>query len=150
MYKLILISKISLLLIFVFSGIVIKAQEKTSIDEWELPRSAREFVAMNFPEQKINQANRIVDKNTKEFEVQLNNLTEIEFDHLGYWSEVNGNSNTIPTEFIPRKIMDYITSKFKSERIIKIEKSAKKYEVKLTQGFEIEFDLKGKFLKMGN
>lgn len=141
-----------LLLLLVCSGIFLQGQnvKENIIDEWELPRTARDFITMNFPEQKINQAFRKEDEKSKKFETILDNNAKIEFDNLGFWEEVHGNNLSIPTQFIPRKIMEYINEKYPSQKINKIEKESQKYEVKLMDGTDLHFSLKGKFIKTGD
>lgn len=138
--------KTFLFFFLILSGIYLTAQEKT-IDEWELPRTARDFISHNFPQQKIAKATRKDEDSKKEFKTVLDNNVEIEFDNLGYWKEVESNGTKLPTEFIPKKIMEYLTQNFPKEKINKIEKDVYKYEVELTNGEDFEFNLKGRFLK---
>lgn len=126
-----------------------KNQENT-IDEWELPRTARDFIAFNFPQQKIAQAIRKEEGSKKEFETILDNNIKIEFDNLGYWKEIESNDSVLPIEFIPKKIIEYLNQHFPKERINKIEKELHVYEVELTNGADFEFSLKGRFLKKKN
>ncbi|MFA7687665.1 MAG: PepSY-like domain-containing protein [Moheibacter sp.] len=139
--------KMILILSLILSGLGLNAQEKT-IDEWELPRTARDFISKNFSEQKIVRLTRDDKRNDKEYEAVLNNAVKIEFDRLGYWKEVDGNDNAIPTQFIPSKIMGYITENYPSGKIEKIEKNRNRYKVELLNGLELKFDSKGKFLKL--
>lgn len=140
------LSNTFLIIFLTLSGIYLTAQEK-SIDEWELPRTARDFIAHNFPQQKLTQAIRKEEDGKREFETILDNQVKIEFDNLGYWKEVHGNNAVLPTEFIPKKIMDYLTQNHPEEKVNKIEKELHTYEVELTDGTDYEFSLKGKFLK---
>lgn len=140
------LSKTLLLFFLILSGVHLSAQEKT-IDEWELPRTARDFISHNFPNQKITQALRKEEEGKKEFETVLDNQVKIEFDNLGYWKKVQSNGTVLPTEFIPKKIMEYLMENHKKEKINKIEKELHTYEVELTNGADFEFNLKGRFLK---
>lgn len=142
-------SKIFLFLFLILSGIQLNAQEK-SIDEWELPRTARDFISYNFSHQKISQALRKEEKGKKEYKIILDNNVKIEFDNLGYWKEVESNDAELPTEFIPKKIMEYLTQNFPKDNINKIEKDLHTYQVELTNGDDFEFNLKGRFLKKKN
>lgn len=138
--------KIVLFSFIIFAGMNVHAQTQT-IDEWELPRTARDFITHNFPQQKISQAVRKEEKGKKEFETVLDNKVKIEFDNLGYWTEVQSNNSVLPTEFIPKKIMEYLTANHPKEKVNKIEKELQTYEVELTDGTDYEFSLKGKFLR---
>lgn len=136
-----------LVFFLILSGFQLEAQEK-NIDEWELPKTARDFITRNFSEQKIIRLTREDKGNDREYEALLDNAVKIEFDQLGYWKEVDGNNSQIPSQFIPKKITEYVTQKYPSEKISKIEKSPVKYEVELLNGLDLEFDAKGKFLKV--
>lgn len=136
-----------LMFFLILSALPAKAQE-TIIDEWELPRTAREFVSKNFSEQKMVRIVRDDDHKKREYEIVLGNNVKIEFDELGYWKEVDGNNSEIPTQFIPKKIMDHISQNYPAQKVRKIEKNSSKYEVELMNGTDLEFNLKGKFLKV--
>ena len=136
-------------LFLMFIGFLSNAQEKI-IDEWELPKTARDFISMNFPQQKILKITREGTGIEKEYEAFLDNSVKIEFDNLGYWKEVDGKNTAISTKFILRNILEYIEDKYPNEKIGKIEKDPEKYEVELLNGIQLEFNLKGKFLRIDN
>lgn len=143
----------ALLLFLVSLSLSLNAQTKNqenTIDEWELPRTARDFIAFNFPQQKIVQAIRKEEGSKKEFETILDNNVRMEFDNLGYWKEIESMGSVLPTEFIPKKITEYLNQNFPKDRINKIEKELHTYEVELTNGSDFEFNLKGRFLKKKN
>jgi len=140
-------SQTLLVLILIVSGFQLEAQEK-NIDEWELPRTARDFISRNFPDQTIVRLTRDDDDQEREYEAVLGNSVKIEFNHLGFWKEVDGNNSEISTKFIPRKITEYVNQNYPSEKIGKIEKSVEKYEIELLNGLDLEFNSKGKFLRI--
>lgn len=140
-------SQTLLVLILIVSGFQLEAQEK-NIDEWELPRTARDFISRNFPDQTIVRLTRDDDDQEREYEAVLGNSVKIEFNHLGFWKEVDGNNSEISTKFIPRKITEYVNQNYPSEKIGKIEKSVEKYEIELLNGPDLEFNSKGKFLRI--
>lgn len=140
-------SQTLLVLILIVSGFQLEAQEK-NIDEWELPRTARDFISRNFPDQTIVRLTRDDDDQEREYEAVLGNSVKIEFNHLGFWKEVDGNNSEISTKFIPKKITEYVNQNYPSEKIGKIEKSVEKYEIELLNGLDLEFNSKGKFLRI--
>src|SRR5690606_33999972 len=106
-------SQTLLVLILIVSGFQLEAQEK-NIDEWELPRTARDFISRNFPDQTIVRLTRDDDDQEREYEAVLGNSVKIEFNHLGFWKEVDGNNSEISTKFIPRKITEYVNQNYPS------------------------------------
>ena len=81
------------------------------------------------------------DKSTT-YDVQLVNGTEVSFDSKGDWTEVDGKRSEVPAFFIPKEIKKQVNEMFPGEKITKIEKDSRKYEVELTNDVELKFDRK--------
>lgn len=133
---------------FLLMGMSLYAQ-KTIITQNELPRAAQNFISKNFSGQTITK----IEKKTKyqvktEYEVKFDNRMEIEFDGDGNWTEVDGKKSPIPTGFINSSIVNYVKQNFPTEKITQIEKKRSKYEIDLTNGLELIFDLNGNFKKI--
>ena len=145
------ILKLASLVTFFAVSISAQAQEQI-ITQKELPTSAKTFLQKNFPNGKVEYV--VMEKNylsSNEYKTRLNNGVEIEFNQKGEWKEVNGFQTEIPASFIPKKIQNYVKNKFANTKIVKIEKgSFGKYEVKLSNGLELEFDSKGNFKRVEN
>lgn len=141
--------KKSLLILFVFSfGMELNAQESV-IQQTELPKTAQTFLSKNFAGQKAVQS--IKDKGilSTEYEALLDNGTKVEFDSDGNWKEVDSKNGTaLPTGFISNKITSYVTKNFPTQKISKIEKDSRKFEVELTSGLDLEFDSDGNFVRI--
>ena len=90
-----------------------------------------------------------VDKSilgSKEYEVILNNGTEIEFDNEGDWKEVDCGRQAVPAMFVLKSIQNYVRNNYKGQAIIKVDKDKNRYEVELVNGTDLEFDRAGNFL----
>lgn len=125
------------------------AQKDKIVGLNDLPSKAQQFIKANFSKTKINSIIRETeDYFGHSFEVLMDNKVKIEFNRLGEWKEVDGNKKAIPTDFIPHKIMAYLKRSFPNNEVVKIEKSKRKYEVKISNGLELEFDLKENFLRI--
>src|SRR5690554_3487884 len=133
--------------IFAF-GIQGNAQEKI-ISENELPAAAKDFIAKNFSAQNVVQVVKDTDYWIKtEYEVTMDNAFYVEFDGDGNWKEIDGKDTAIPTEYIPEPIVQYISGSFPIQEIIKIEKKSSGYELELSNGLDLDFNSKGKFLRI--
>src|SRR5690606_8833600 len=141
------IKLLSVMTIFAF-GLPGNAQDKI-ISENELPIPAKDFITKNFSAQKVVQTVKDVDYWIKtEYEVTLDNAFHLEFDGDGNWKEIDGKDTAIPTEFIPEPIIQYISGNFPTQKITKIEKKSSGYEVELSNGLDLDFNSKGKFLRI--
>jgi len=136
-----------LLASFAMASFAANAQEET-IKENELPAPAATFLATNFKNNPVTNAVKDTDKRKVTYEVTLTDGTEVEFTQKGNWKEVDGNKKPIPTTFIPKPILDYVKANYPKEQITHIDKGLRDYDVDLTNGLDLEFDLKGKFLRI--
>lgn len=141
------LKKIALAVLLVVSASQLEAKDMP-ITLQELPTEAQTFLKKNFPSLKTTYI--IKDKSffSTDYEVRLDDGTQIEFDENGKWKEVDGNHRSIPNAFIPIKIVNYIKEKFPNMTISKIEKSSRKYEVELNGDIDLEFTLDGDFLRI--
>lgn len=145
--------KISLFIMsLLLSVVVTKADSKTiTQDTSQLPSICREFVSTHFSG--INIAHIAIEKNLlgiKGYDVILTNGVDIEFNKSGEWKEVDGNRTSIPAGIIPPNISNYIKTNYAGNEIVKIEKEWREYEVKLANGLELTFDIKGNLIDIDN
>ena len=78
----------------------------------------------------------------KKYDVVMVNGQKLEFDKNGEWLEVDCKYSTVPETIIPEAIRNYVKQHFPEQKVIKIERDKKEYEVKLTNKLEITFDKK--------
>ena len=132
--------------IFLF-GIGVNAQE-TPIKNTELPAEATAFIKKYFSKNTIHHAIKDQDKSKITYEVMLDNMTELEFTEKGAWKEVDGKDKAIPTGYILKPILDYVKKNYPKASITHIDKGLNDIDIDLDNGIELEFDLKGKFLRI--
>ena len=112
-----------------------------------LPQNAQQTLRKAFPKSQVTRVK--VDKSilgSKEYEVILNNGTEIEFDNEGDWKEVDCGRQAVPAMFVLKSIQNYVRNNYKGQAIIKVDKDKNRYEVELVNGTDLEFDRAGNFL----
>lgn len=104
----------------------------------QLPTTAQEVMTKCFADKTI----LTILKERNEYEVIFNNGEKIEFNKKGEWTEVSCHTTQVPDILIPNPIKMRIMADFSNTRIVKIDRSrnGKKYEVKLSNGLEVEFD----------
>lgn len=130
-----------------FFGISTNAQE-TSIKNSELPAEATAFIKKYFSKNTIHHAIKDKDKTKITYEVMLDNMTELEFTEKGTWKEVDGKDKAIPTGYILKPILDYVKKNYPKALITHIDKGLNDIDIDLDNGIELEFDLKGNFLRI--
>lgn len=112
----------------------------------QLPAGAQEVMTKCFADRTI----LTILKERDEYEVIFNNGEKIEFNKKGEWTEVSCHTTQVPDILIPDPIKARIKADFANSKIVKIDRSSngKKYEVKLNNGLEVEFDKKFNIIKV--
>lgn len=125
------------------------AFDKYSIDRNDLPETAREFLATHFPKAKVGmvKTDKHLLKKT-DYDVKLVNGTKIEFNNAGKWTSVDCKTREVPEAIVPKTVRTYVKKNFPDVKIVKIEKTATKYEVGLSDDVELTFNLLGQFKSM--
>lgn len=122
------------------------SQDKYSINRSDLPDAAQEFLTKHFPKAKVGLVK--TDKHLlrkTDYDVKLVNGTKIEFNNAGKWTSVDCKGKEVPSGIIPKTISNYVKKNYPDVKIVKIEKSATKYEVKLSDDVELTFNALGQF-----
>lgn len=134
----------------VFSGIENASGDGVKVSSSSLPASIAQYLSTNYPGKTITKAEKYLTK----FEITLSDLTKLEFSLSGDFIEVSGSkkNNTKVSDdtmaALPKVILDYIAKNYPGISIVKAEKSANKYEVKLSNRIRLDFDLNGKLLRV--
>lgn len=140
--------KILFILLMIIAGVGTSHAifDKYTIDRDQLPDKAREMLDTYFPKSKVDMIK--VDKHLlkkTDYDVKLVNGTKIEFSNKGAWTSVDCGSKALPDGIVPKTIAKYITKNFPDVKTVKIKKKASGYEVGLSDGVELKFNLLGQF-----
>lgn len=142
----------SLKVILLFAAITLcstaKAQ-KTYLLPNETPSKILNFIQSNFPTHKILTIQRDKKGAKTEYEANLDPMVELEFDGNSNIKEIETEAG-IPASAVPDRILKYVVKKYPGERVIKWEKEVNSQKVVLVGGQKLYFDLRGKFLRVGN
>lgn len=140
--------KLMLILAVLFGAMTATARDNYSHDEAILPDVARTMLSENF---KSDVSHIKVGKEfgqIRKYEVILTDGSEISFDKHGNWSDVEvGRTSSVPSAFILSPIAKFISANQNGAKVTGIEKKAYGYEVELSNGVDVRFSLKGKFLR---
>ena len=141
----------SLLLAMLMVAGIASARDRISRDMSTLPAAAQQIIKTHFGKTGVNHIK--IDSKTfggEEYDVILNNGTEIEFDQSGNIKEIDCGSRAIPDQLILKPIRDFVAKNFKGQKIVAMEVKRNRYEIALLSGQELEFERAGKFLKVDN
>ena len=107
--------------------------------------SINNFVATYFPNEEVI----ATIKDGFDYDVTLSDYTQIEFDGNAFgkkleWDEINCTTvyTSVPAALVPTEIADHVSQLHSEQRIVKIAKDHRGWEIELSNGIEIEFDSK--------
>lgn len=106
----------------------------------QLPLKAQTFISTYFKNAKVAMAKQETDLFYKSYDVIFTSGDKIEFDKSGEWTEVKCIKDGVPSQIIPQQIKDYVNTNYPDDKILKIEKNSREYEIKLSGRWEIKFD----------
>lgn len=115
----------------------------------KLPQTAQNFIDTHFPDATITRVVKDTEGST-EYDVRLDNGFKLEFNGSGNWREVEGYGLEIPASFVselPDAMTTYIETNHSTQSLSKVELNRSRYEVELTGGLEIIFNLEGGFVR---
>lgn len=120
---------------------VVKANDDKPIKIEQLPQSAQQFIKSHFGDSKVAIAKMETDWFDKSYDIIFTDGNKLEFDKQGNWKEINCKYSAVPTSVIPAQILKYVSENYPEAKVLKIERDKKDYEVKLSNKWELKFDL---------
>ena len=112
-----------------------------------LPEPITAFVKQHFPNAAIAGVEPDQEHGGLEYDVYLNDGTQIDFDANNQWEKVESMKG-VPAFFIPKSGASYVKSNYQNMVITKINKEYHGYDVELANGLELKFDRSGNFMGM--
>ena len=137
--------KVLLLLVCLFTlQTVVWADDDKPIQVNQLPQTAQTFIKTHFPNNKVAMAKMETDWFDKSYDVIFTNGDKLEFDKKGVWSAVP------VAVVVPEAIKKYVATNYPDAKMLKIERDKHDYEVKLSNGWEIKFDMQFNVIDIDN
>lgn len=117
-----------------------------TIKREQLPEEAQQMLEKYFPKAKIGmiKIDRHLLKKT-DYDVRLVNGTTIEFNNSGKWTSVDCKSREVPEGLMTKTIRNYIQKNYADVKIVKVKKKSSGYEIGLSDGVDLKFNLLGQF-----
>lgn len=117
-----------------------------TINRDKLPEEARAMLDEYFPKAKVSmiKVDRHLLKKT-DYDVKLVNGTTIEFSNKGKWKTVDCKKRAVPEGLVMKPIRNYVAKNFDGLKIVKIVKKTSGYEISLSDGVVLKFNLLGSY-----
>jgi hypothetical protein len=117
-------------------------RDRDAINPANLPQNILSYISTNFPNATIIKAE--LDDNF--YEVELDNGMELYFDAQGNFLGSEVDDRTIAISDLPATITQYVNQNYPNLTIVSAEIDDNMYELELSNGVELYFDLNGNFL----
>lgn len=124
-----------------------QAQATPAASAQSLPEPITAFVKQHFPNAAIVGVEPDHDHGGLEYDVYLNDGTQIDFDANNQWDQVESMKG-VPAFFIPKGVASYVKGNFQNMVITKVNKEYYGYDVELANGIELKFDRSGNLMGM--
>lgn len=112
----------------------------------QLPEAAKTFIKATFPEQVIAYAEIETSLVKTQYEVRLNDGTQIDFNGKGEWDKVDCKYKAVPAALVPEVIARYIAANYPGSLIVKIDKELYGWEIELNNDLDLKFSSTGQLL----
>ncbi len=108
----------------------------------QLPANAKQFIEKHFSDLKVSYTKMETELFDKSYEIVFVDGSKIEFDKKGEWTDVDCKFTQVPDGITPQQIKNYVAANYEGTKIVEIDRDKRDYEVKLSNGLELKFDLK--------
>ena len=140
--------KLFLLLVSVFTLQFASADNDKPIAFEQLPATAQQFVKQNFADQKVAFVKKESELFDASYELMFVSGDKVEFNKKGEWTDVRCKHTGVPAAVVPAKIAEFVKSSYPDAKILSLEKDRYSYEVRLSNFWEIKFDLQFNVIDM--
>lgn len=138
------IKYLMLVAVTLFMALPIYGQE-VYLSASEYPEEINAYVNKHFPDDEIVSIKQDKELLKTEYEVQLKNRVELEFDGKFSVQKIEGKS-PLPNGVIPSQIRDYVTKNYPNNTIFEWKREKNGQKVELNNELELIFNSNGEFL----
>lgn len=112
----------------------------------DIPSEITNYISIHFPNNTIVQA----INDTKTYDILLSESISLEFNRKKEIVDIDGvdGITQLPNSVIPEKILQYVTTNYPTNFITDWELDGKNQQVQLDNGLDLEFNMKGDFLRI--
>ncbi|NCC98528.1 MAG: hypothetical protein EOL95_02330 [Bacteroidia bacterium] len=114
----------------------------------QLPVVAQQFIKKYFSNETVAYAKYDPEFVDSSYEIKFKSGNSIEFNKQGEWKDYECKTCIVPDELIPNEISSFIKKKHPDTNIVNLGKGKRTYELKLSNGIELKFNLRGQLLEI--
>lgn len=129
---------------------VVRADDDKPVRIEQLPQTAQQFIKTYFSDSKVAIAKMENDWFDKSYDIIFTDGSKLEFDKRGNWKEINCKYSAVPASVIPEQILKYVSENYPGTQVMKIDRDKRDYEVKLSNKWELKFDLQFNLIDIDN
>lgn len=119
----------------------VHADNEHPISVSQLPENSRQFLQVHFPDKQVAYAKQERDFLETTYEVAYLDNIKVEFRKNGEWKEVDCGYKPVPVSIIPAPIATFVSKHYPQNFIRQIDRDSRDYEVELSGGLELTFNL---------
>jgi len=105
----------------------------------ELPTKAQQTITTHFAAEKVALAKVDNEMFDKEYEVTFASGNQLEFDKEGKVTKVECKTSQVPELLIPETIREFLHENYPQEKVLKMSRDHRGYDLDLTNRIELEF-----------
>ncbi|QDO94564.1 hypothetical protein FNB79_11500 [Formosa sediminum] len=113
----------------------------------DIPTEITTYVSTHFDTSTITRAEKETENSKITYDILLDLNVELEFNSDFEVTEIDGTSQ-LPDSVIPELILEYVTTNYPNNVITDWELETNYQQVELNNGYELEFDLEGEFIRL--
>ncbi len=140
--------KFWMLLIGLFGIATVGCADDKPIAFEQTPVAAQQFIKTHFPKAKVLYAKVDQDVFDRTYDVMMADGSQVEFNKNGEWTEVDCLNVPVPAAIVPQQIKTWVAAQYEGQQIVSISRDKRGYDVKLSNRFELEFDLNFQVIDM--
>ena len=130
------------LMLICSTGVALADGHERAITVQQLPQPAQEFLKQHFDSLTVAYVVEDVKHFGSEYEVVYTDRTEVDFRRDGQWESVERKYAPVPASIVPKQIAEFVArSNFPRQFIKKIDRDPYTWEIELSSGLEIKFDM---------
>ena len=121
-------------------------QTAPAVQPQALPVAVTTFLNKYFPGTSVVGIDTDSEYGGLEYDVYLNDGTEVDFDRNNQWESVDCKVKAVPAAIVPAAIASYVKANYQSLPITKISNKRYGYDVEVSNGLELKFNANGQFV----
>ena len=130
------------LMLICSTGVALADGHERAITVQQLPQPAQEFLKQHFDSLTVAYVVEDVKHFGSEYEVVYTDRTEVDFRRDCQWESVERKYAPVPASIVPKQIAEFVArSNFPGQFIKKIDRDPYTWEIELSSGLEIKFDM---------